>query len=244
MPLGLGEWLAAIGLADLLVGLKFSGISSTKLEGKTPIALLSRHSLPVHHEPSPALRHSIRSPSMKPRSRLFCKYTRIGQSTLESEVGMGWEAALALAIAGQDGPQEGNCSILSSHAPLLPTSRQPEPNKGSASGLVVVREPYLCRVAAGRCLLSGAVGLSGSPSRLHSNPHVHRRGLVWLLCQQSRSATHHLQKQPGTEPWFGRTSGRKQQSTSKAKAYSPNLWTDRPGAAEDGMDPDQTELEL
>lgn len=58
------------GLVDLVMGLKFSGNTSTKFDGKTPIILLSRHSLPVHHDPSPAFRHSIRSPSMKPKSRL------------------------------------------------------------------------------------------------------------------------------------------------------------------------------
>lgn len=58
-----------MGLVDLLIGLKSSGRTSTKLDGKRPTILLSRRSLPVHHDPSPALRHSIRSPSMKPRSR-------------------------------------------------------------------------------------------------------------------------------------------------------------------------------
>src|SRR4051794_21743838 len=41
----------------------------TKFEGKRPIMRLSRLSLPIHHDPSPALRHSIKSPSTKPRSR-------------------------------------------------------------------------------------------------------------------------------------------------------------------------------
>ena len=70
--MGLGVLLFGNGLTDRVVGRKLSGRTSTKLEGNTPTALLSRHSLPVHHEPSPALRHSMRSPSMNPRSRLDC----------------------------------------------------------------------------------------------------------------------------------------------------------------------------
>jgi hypothetical protein len=66
-----------IGLALRLHGWKSSGSSSTKLEGKRPTMRLSRFRRPIHHEPSPALRHSIRSPSMKPRSRFVC--SRSGQ---------------------------------------------------------------------------------------------------------------------------------------------------------------------
>jgi hypothetical protein len=72
VPAGLGEWLLGRGLVDLVVGRKVSGNTSTKLEGNNPTARLSRHNLPVHHEPSPALRHSMRSPSINPRSRLDC----------------------------------------------------------------------------------------------------------------------------------------------------------------------------
>jgi len=61
---------SGIGLEDLLVGRKLSSRTSTKLEGNNPIDRLSLHSLPIHHDPSPALRHSIRSPSTNPRSRL------------------------------------------------------------------------------------------------------------------------------------------------------------------------------
>jgi hypothetical protein len=61
---------SGIGLEDLLVGRKLSSRTSTKLEGNKPIDRLSLHSLPIHHDPSPALRHSIRSPSTNPRSRL------------------------------------------------------------------------------------------------------------------------------------------------------------------------------
>lgn len=70
MFFGLGVLLFGSGLVDLLIGLKLSGKTSTKLEGKSPIILLSRHNRPVHHDPSPAFRHSIRSPSMNPKSRL------------------------------------------------------------------------------------------------------------------------------------------------------------------------------
>lgn len=66
--LGLGVLLGR-GLTDLLVGRKVSGSTWTKLLGNTPTVRRSRKSRPVHHDPSPALRHSIRSPSMKPRSR-------------------------------------------------------------------------------------------------------------------------------------------------------------------------------
>lgn len=55
------------GLADLVIGRKLSGNTSTKFDGKTPTVLLRRN-LPVHHDPSPAFKHSIKSPSMKPRS--------------------------------------------------------------------------------------------------------------------------------------------------------------------------------
>lgn len=51
------------------VGRKSSLSTSTKFDGKRPTIRRSRFNLPIHHEPSPALRHSIRSPSMKPRSR-------------------------------------------------------------------------------------------------------------------------------------------------------------------------------
>jgi hypothetical protein len=58
------------GLEALLAGRKLSSRTSTKFEGNSPIIRLSRRSLPIHHDPSPALRHSIRSPSTNPRSRL------------------------------------------------------------------------------------------------------------------------------------------------------------------------------
>jgi hypothetical protein len=58
-----------MGLVARLVGRKLSSRTMTKFEGKRPIMRLSRLSLPIHHDPSPALRHSIRSPSTKPRSR-------------------------------------------------------------------------------------------------------------------------------------------------------------------------------
>jgi hypothetical protein len=57
-----------MGLAARLVGRKVSSRTMTKFEGKRPIMRLSRLSLPIHHDPSPALRHSMRSPSIKPRS--------------------------------------------------------------------------------------------------------------------------------------------------------------------------------
>ena len=62
-------WSPGIGLVARLVGWKLSSRTMTKFEGKRPIMRLSRLSLPIHHDPSPALRHSIRSPSTKPRSR-------------------------------------------------------------------------------------------------------------------------------------------------------------------------------
>lgn len=65
---GLGVLLDVKGLIDLLMGRKSSGSTSTKLEGKTPTVLF-RLNLPVHHDPSPAFRHSIKSPSINPRSR-------------------------------------------------------------------------------------------------------------------------------------------------------------------------------
>lgn len=62
-----------MGLPLRFHGWKSSLRSSTKFEGKRPTMRLSRFNRPIHHDPSPALRHSIRSPSMKPRSRLVWK---------------------------------------------------------------------------------------------------------------------------------------------------------------------------
>lgn len=61
---------SGIGLETRLAGRKLSSRTSTKFDGNRPIIRLSRLSRPIHHEPSPALRHSIRSPSTNPRSRL------------------------------------------------------------------------------------------------------------------------------------------------------------------------------
>lgn len=58
-----GEALRLFG-----AGWKLSSSTLTKLLGKRPMALGSLRSLPIHHCPSPALRASIKSPSMKPRS--------------------------------------------------------------------------------------------------------------------------------------------------------------------------------
>lgn len=147
-------------------------------------------------------------------------------------------------LLGKTDRRKVNAVYLSSrHAPLLPTSRQPEPNKGTASGLVVVREPYLGRVAAGRCLSVGLqVRGGGTPRRLHSSPHVHtaaadgrcRLGWTgggssragWLLCQQQMSVgPHHLQKQQTWEQ--GRRSDERAdgKQQSKANAYSPRTRT-------------------
>lgn len=60
-----------IGLVVRVTGRKLSSSNCTKLEGKRPIALLSLCRRPIHQDPSPALRHSIRSPSTKPRSLLL-----------------------------------------------------------------------------------------------------------------------------------------------------------------------------
>jgi hypothetical protein len=69
---GLGD-RSGIGLDALLVGRKLSSKTSTKFEGNSPIMRLSRRNLPIHHDPSPAFKHSIKSPSMKPKSRLDYK---------------------------------------------------------------------------------------------------------------------------------------------------------------------------
>lgn len=65
------------GLAALLAGWKLSSRTWTKFEGKRPTMRLSLRNRPIHQDPSPAFRHSIRSPSMKPRSRLVCVEIRI-----------------------------------------------------------------------------------------------------------------------------------------------------------------------
>jgi hypothetical protein len=75
---GLGD-LSGIGLEARLAGRKLSSRTWTKFEGNTPSMRLSRHNLPVHHDPSPAFRHSIKSPSTKPRSRFdYITSVRIG----------------------------------------------------------------------------------------------------------------------------------------------------------------------
>jgi hypothetical protein len=71
-----GETLRRMG-----AGWNFSSRTWTKLEGKSPTMRRSRLRRPIHHDPSPALRHSIRSPSMNPRSFLLYKD---GQSLLRS----------------------------------------------------------------------------------------------------------------------------------------------------------------
>lgn len=52
-------------------GWKDSSRTLTKLLGKSPVALGSLRSRPIHHRPSPALSASMRSPSMNPRSFLL-----------------------------------------------------------------------------------------------------------------------------------------------------------------------------
>ena len=59
-----------IGLVSRLIGTKSSLMSSTKLDWNSPTARLSRRNRPIHHCPSPAFRHSIRSPSTNPKSRV------------------------------------------------------------------------------------------------------------------------------------------------------------------------------
>ena len=60
---GIGETCLLLG-----AGWKFSSSTLTKLLGNRPMARGSRRKRPIHHWPSPALRASIRSPSMKPKS--------------------------------------------------------------------------------------------------------------------------------------------------------------------------------
>lgn len=57
-----------MGLVSRLTGTKSSLKSSTKLDGNSPTARLSRRNRPIHHCPSPAFKHSIKSPSTNPRS--------------------------------------------------------------------------------------------------------------------------------------------------------------------------------
>jgi hypothetical protein len=64
--------LGGIGLGHREGGRKDSSSTWTKFEGNEPTMRGSRRRRPVHHDPSPALRHSMRSPSRNPRSRLVC----------------------------------------------------------------------------------------------------------------------------------------------------------------------------
>jgi hypothetical protein len=62
---------STIGLVvSRLTGTKSSLRSSTKFDGNSPTARLSRRNRPIHHCPSPAFKHSIKSPSTNPRSRV------------------------------------------------------------------------------------------------------------------------------------------------------------------------------
>ena len=60
--------LPGIGLVARVMGRKLSSKTLTKFEGNRPIARRSLCSLPIHQDPSPAFKHSIRSPSTNPRS--------------------------------------------------------------------------------------------------------------------------------------------------------------------------------
>lgn len=70
------------GLVVRITGRKLSSSNCTKFEGKRPIALLSLCRRPIHQDPSPALRHSIRSPSTNPRSLLLSPphYVKVSMS--------------------------------------------------------------------------------------------------------------------------------------------------------------------
>ena len=68
----------------------------------------SRFSRPIHHEPSPALSTSIRSPSMNPRSRLVCNGEMAVREPADKQ------------------------SVFRRNSPLLPTSTRPCTSTGSA----------------------------------------------------------------------------------------------------------------
>lgn len=94
-----------MGLVVLLTGRKSSGRTSTKFEGNRPTILLSRRSLPIHHEPSPALRHSISSPSIKPRSRFDCECVKAMRQHVSLWTGCGLQASSTyLSAVRVDGP--------------------------------------------------------------------------------------------------------------------------------------------
>lgn len=90
-------------------GWKSSLSSSTKLLGNSPTMRRSRFSRPIHHEPSPALSTSIRSPSMNPRSRLVC--------------------TLKVAVRAAAGKQR----AVRPNSPLRPTSTRPCTSTETAS---------------------------------------------------------------------------------------------------------------
>lgn len=95
------------GLA-LRLGWKFSSRSFTKFEGNSPTMRLSRLNRPIHHDPSPALRHSIRSPSMKPRSRFVCEDCHVSHASF-------WHESVR----------------YSAEVPLLPMSRRLDTSRGT-----------------------------------------------------------------------------------------------------------------
>lgn len=48
------------------------------------MTLLSLRNRPIHHDPSPAFKHSIKSPSIKPKSRFDCAIVWLELQTVEN----------------------------------------------------------------------------------------------------------------------------------------------------------------
>jgi hypothetical protein len=108
-----------MGLIDRLTGTKFSSNTWTKFEGNNPTMRRSLRSRPIHHWPSPAFRHSIKSPSTNPKSRLLSpphEYTarhqhgnRVGSCGAAGGITVSWgtlsackNVAIALTLVSDD----------------------------------------------------------------------------------------------------------------------------------------------
>lgn len=135
------DTVSELPLRPLFHGWKSSASSSTKLLGNSPTMRRSRFNRPIHHEPSPALSTSIRSPSMNPRSRLVCGGENGCQRCCNATE---WRSQppthlSAPRVYGLAPAREARRQRLSCHAccalaePLCPSSRSPRCGTDRAS---------------------------------------------------------------------------------------------------------------
>jgi hypothetical protein len=157
-------------------GWKSSLSSSTKLLGNSPTMRRSRFSRPIHHEPSPALSTSIRSPSMNPRSRLVCR--------------------LKVAVRAAAGKQR----AVRPNSPLRPKSTRPCTSTGTASaapGRPCLLPSALCPLSIPALVPQSAVRTALHPAsvdmrlfteRARRAVHVHASRRVEIIKSVERKA--------------------------------------------------------